>query len=294
MSFNIEINSSGKSEMYEQLASALQALCQAEPDAAANMANCAALLYSTLPQINWAGFYLLKAGELVLGSFQGKLACTRIKLGRGVCGTAAQKNSVVVVPDVHAFDGHIACDANTRSEIVLPLCVHGTVYGVLDIDSPIENRFDETDRAGLEKVASILVGALERSNPIKFLHTMIRVGNLERSIQFYQDVFGFQLVRKSDYPDGKFSLAFLRLGDGSFTEAELELTYNWGVDSYDLGKGYGHMALSVPSLESFGVKIAALGHAFSWGPSTTPSGKGGMAFIRDPDGYAIELLERAV
>ncbi|MEY2987879.1 MAG: hypothetical protein RJB13_1400 [Pseudomonadota bacterium] len=294
MSLSFEINSADKLETYEQLASALQALCQTEPDAGANMANCAALLYSTLPQVNWAGFYLLKAGELVLASFQGKLACTRIKLGRGVCGAAAQQNKVVVVPDVHAFEGHIACDADTRSEIVLPICVHGRLYGVLDIDSPIENRFDETDRAGLEKIVSILVSALERSNPIQFLHTMIRVGHLERSIQFYQDVFGFQLVRKSDYPDGKFSLAFLRLGDGSLTEAELELTYNWGVENYDLGKGYGHIALSVPSLESLGQKLASLGLTFSWGPSTTPSGKGGMAFIKDPDGYAIELLERTV
>ena len=114
MSFNFAIHSTQKKEMYEQLASALQALCQAEPDAAANMANCAALLYTTLPQINWAGFYVLKASELVLGAFQGKLACTRIKLGRGVCGTAAQQNKVIVVPDVLAFEGHIACDADTR------------------------------------------------------------------------------------------------------------------------------------------------------------------------------------
>lgn len=201
---------------------------------------------------------------------------------------------MIVVPDVNLFDGHIACDSATRSEIVLPLVVHGSLFGVLDIDSPIENRFDETDRLGLEKVAEILVTALEKSNPNRFLHTMLRVGNLERSIEFYRIVFGFQLVRKSDYPDGKFSLAFLRLGDGTQTEAELELTYNWGVESYELGTGYGHIALSVPSLETFGQWLSSLGLGFSWGPSVTPSGKGGMAFLKDPDGYSIELLERSI
>jgi L-methionine (R)-S-oxide reductase len=293
MSFQPEMNFTNKSEMYEQLAASLTSLLAAEPDQLASLANCAALLYATLPQVNWAGFYRRQGDELVLGAFQGKLACTRIKLGRGVCGSAALQNETLVVPDVHAFAGHIACDADTRSEIVLPLTVHGSVFGVLDIDSPVENRFDDTDKAGLEKIASLLSASLERTNPISFLHTMIRVGNLERSIQFYQDVFGFQLVRKSDYPDGQFSLAFLRLGDGQQTEAELELTYNWGVDSYELGTGYGHIALALPSLEAFGQKLASLGLTYSWGPSMSPSGKGGMAFLKDPDGYAIELLERS-
>ncbi|SFI49539.1 GAF domain-containing protein [Planctomicrobium piriforme] len=150
-----------KAEFYAQLQADLAALLADERDFLANMANSAALLFHSLQEINWAGFYLLKGGELVLGPFQGKPACVRIGLGRGVCGTAASSRQTVVVPDVHAFPGHIACDAASRSEIVVPLLKGDDLIGVLDIDSPIAGRFDETDAAGLEAVARTL---LEASN----------------------------------------------------------------------------------------------------------------------------------
>lgn len=298
MSMQFEISSSDKSAMYESLNAALRSLLDSESDFQANLANAAALLYSTLPNINWAGFYVLKSDDLVLGPFQGKLACTRIKLGRGVCGTAALQNKTILVPDVEAFDGHIACDSATRSEIVIPINLGGRLFGVLDIDSPLRNRFDEADQHGLEKLVSTLSEKLSAkegysfsNTSYRFLHTMLRVGDLNKSIEFYTRVLGFELVRKNDYPEGKFTLAFLRVNAGKGEEPELELTYNWGVESYDLGKGYGHIALAVPSLKDFGERIKRAGWDFSWGPSTTPSGKGGMAFIKDPDGYSIELLE---
>ena len=122
----------------------------------ANLANTAALLYHSLPDINWAGFYLLREGELVLGPFQGKPACVRITLGRGVCGTAAERRTTLNVPNVHEFSGHIACDSASNSEIVVPLIRGSELLGVLDIDSPTLDRFDDADRAGLERIVRTL------------------------------------------------------------------------------------------------------------------------------------------
>jgi GAF domain-containing protein len=143
-------------ELQQQLAGVLQG----ERDGLANCANTAALIYRGLPELNWAGFYFLRDGELVLGAFQGKVACVRIPLGRGVCGTAAARRETLVVPDVHAFPGHIACDADSRSEIVVPLLRGGTLLGVLDLDSPRPERFDQDDARGLEAlVAQLLEGS---------------------------------------------------------------------------------------------------------------------------------------
>jgi len=136
-----------------------RALVEDERDAIANAANLAALLFGALPDINWAGFYLLKRGELVLGPFQGKPACVRIALGKGVCGTAALRRETIVVDDVHAFPGHIACDSASNAEIVVPLVRDGTVLGVLDVDSPRFARFDADDRAGLEAIAALYLEA---------------------------------------------------------------------------------------------------------------------------------------
>jgi GAF domain-containing protein len=133
----------------------LISLLAGEPDAIANAANTAALLYHSMPDVNWVGFYFLKGGDLVLGPFQGKPACVRIPLGKGVCGTAGARGESVLVPDVHAFPGHIACDAASRSELVVPLAKHGVVWGVLDLDSPVPGRFDEADQAGCESLAAI-------------------------------------------------------------------------------------------------------------------------------------------
>lgn len=146
-----------KPELYDALARALEALIGDEPDALANLANAAALIWEALPGINWAGFYILRGSELVLGPFQGRPACVRIAMGKGVCGTAAAKRETLVVPDVNAFPGHIACDAASRSEIVVPLVANGKLAGVLDVDAPKENRFDESDREGLQNVARILI-----------------------------------------------------------------------------------------------------------------------------------------
>lgn len=159
MSFTPQPLAGDKTEAYRDLAQQLEALLGDERDAIANAANTAALLFDLLPDLNWAGFYLLKDGELVLGPFQGKPACIRIPLGRGVCGTAAATRTSQVVADVHAFPGHIACDAASRSELVVPLLKGGTLLGVLDLDSPVTGRFDEADRAGVEAVAAIWVAA---------------------------------------------------------------------------------------------------------------------------------------
>jgi GAF domain-containing protein len=146
-----------KRTAYAELNGQLTALCAGERSGLANAANLSALVFHALPDINWAGFYFLQAGELVLGPFQGNVACVRIALGRGVCGTAALRRETVVVPDVHAFPGHIACDAASRSEIVVPLIHGGRLYGVLDLDSPRVARFDAEDAAGLgELVRSLL------------------------------------------------------------------------------------------------------------------------------------------
>lgn len=137
-------------EQYIMLSKQLAALLEGETDAIANLSNASALLNQALDTINWCGFYLYKNDELLLGPFQGLPACVHIALGRGVCGTAASELSTYRVEDVHAFPGHIACDAASNSEIVVPIVLNGTLYGVLDIDSPIKNRFSETDQEGLE------------------------------------------------------------------------------------------------------------------------------------------------
>ena len=147
--------------LYEALAAELRAMLGDERDLVANTANFAALLFHALPEVNWVGFYFLKDGELVLGPFQGRPACIRIALGRGVCGTAAAERRTQVVRDVHAFPGHIACDARSRSEIVVPLLSGDTLLGVLDLDSPELGRFSEVDRLGLEELARILLERTE-------------------------------------------------------------------------------------------------------------------------------------
>ena len=148
-----------KRSQYDDLARSLTALLSGERDWIANLANTAALLYNELADINWAGFYLLKDGELVLGPFQGKPACVRIAMGKGVCGTAAQRRESVVVPNVREFAGHIACDSASNSELVVPLMWRDEVVGVLDIDSPRFDRFDDEDRRGVEKIAIVLISA---------------------------------------------------------------------------------------------------------------------------------------
>ena len=148
---------SDKPRFYAELESQAVALVAGEPDRIANAANIAALIFHALPRINWAGFYFLQGDELVLGPFQGKPACVRIPVGRGVCGTAVADARSQLVPDVHAFPGHIACDVASRAEIVVPLVdAHGEIFGVLDIDSPEPGRFDAADLAGLERLARVL------------------------------------------------------------------------------------------------------------------------------------------
>lgn len=139
-----------KSAIYADLIAAADAITRDESDAIANMANVAALIWQFLPDLNWAGFYRMVGDELVLGPFQGKAACIRIPLGRGVCGTAAASGKTQLVDDVHAFPGHIACDAASASEIVIPVSLNGQVVAVLDLDSPTTGRFDAADQAGLE------------------------------------------------------------------------------------------------------------------------------------------------
>jgi GAF domain-containing protein len=146
-----------KQQRYVDLQRTLSALLAGERDFIANLANTAALLWQELPDINWAGFYLLKGNELVLGPFQGKPACVRIAMGKGVCGSSAQRQQSIVVPNVHEFAGHIACDTASNSEIVVPLIKDKTLLGVLDIDSPLLNRFDAADLEGLETIATILL-----------------------------------------------------------------------------------------------------------------------------------------
>lgn len=153
------IDSTDKPGFYRELASQLEALLHGEPDGIANAANTAALLFQTMPDLNWAGFYLMRGGELVLGPFQGKPACVRIPVGRGVCGAAVAERRSMLVADVHAFPGHIACDAASRSELVVPLIDAGEVIGVIDLDSPSPARFDEEDQAGIERVAAIYLSA---------------------------------------------------------------------------------------------------------------------------------------
>lgn len=153
----------GKAALYRDLAEELNALLTGEPDATANAANAAAAIYHALPCLNWAGFYFLRDDTLVLGPFQGRPACVRIAVGAGVCGTAVQTRRSILVPDVDAFPGHIACDSASRSELVVPLMRDGRIFGVLDLDSPDLARFDEDDRAGCEMLATIVVRHLARS-----------------------------------------------------------------------------------------------------------------------------------
>ena len=154
------IETASKAEFYKDLALQLRSLLEGERDPIANAANTSALLYELMTDINWVGFYFLHGGnELVVGPFQGKMACVRIPVGRGVCGTAVERRQSILVEDVHAFPGHIACDAASRSELVVPLIEDGKILGVLDLDSPSPKRFDSEDQAGIEEIASIYVAA---------------------------------------------------------------------------------------------------------------------------------------
>lgn len=146
---------------WDSLLGQARALLAGQRDLVANAANLSALLFHALEDVNWAGFYFVKGDELVVGPFQGKPACVTIPLGRGVCGTAAASREIQRVADVHAFDGHIACDADSRSEIVLPLVFEGDVRGVLDIDSPVPDRFDQRDQEMLRKIAAVFVDSVD-------------------------------------------------------------------------------------------------------------------------------------
>ena len=156
MTYDFRIEAADKATLYRDLASAVQGLVTGEPDPIANMANAAAVIFETLPDVNWVGFYRNVAGELVLGPFQGRPACIRIPFGTGVCGVAAATRQVQRVDDVNAFPGHIACDSASNSEIVVPLIRDGELVGVLDIDSPKAGRFSEEDEAGVVKLGEIL------------------------------------------------------------------------------------------------------------------------------------------
>ena len=158
---HIETVFSSPADRYRALNSELAGLLAGERDWLANLANTAALIWGRLPELNWAGFYLWRGGELVLGPFQGKPACVRIGRGRGVCGTAAARNATVVVPDVHEFPGHIACDAASASELVAPIGLPGRQLGVLDLDSPVKGRFTAADQAGLEEAVRLLTAATD-------------------------------------------------------------------------------------------------------------------------------------
>jgi L-methionine (R)-S-oxide reductase len=158
--YDFKIAAADKATLYRDLAQALEALVGDEPDAIANMANAAALIWESLPDVNWVGFYRNIGDELVVGPFQGRPACIRIPFGQGVCGVAAQTRQVQRVDDVHAFPGHIACDAASNSEIVVPIVRDGELVAVLDIDSPNKGRFDGEDEAGCLKLAEILAQAI--------------------------------------------------------------------------------------------------------------------------------------
>jgi L-methionine (R)-S-oxide reductase len=150
-----QISATDKPAFYRALAEQVIALLGDERDAIANAANVSAYLFMSLPGVNWAGFYFLRGGELIVGPFQGKPACVRIAVGKGVCGTAAARRESILVTDVHEFPGHIACDVDSQSELVIPLIKDGVLLGVLDLDSPQISRFDEADREGLERIAAI-------------------------------------------------------------------------------------------------------------------------------------------
>lgn len=158
--FEFNVRDACKAELYHDLHAAMDALTAGEPDPVANMANAAALIWEYLPDINWAGFYRMVEGELVLGPFQGKAACIRIPMGKGVCGTAAQTRQTQLIDDVHAFPGHIACDGASLSELVVPIVHDGALFGVLDLDSPTLARFDAEDAAGCEALVKLLAPRL--------------------------------------------------------------------------------------------------------------------------------------
>ena len=158
--FEFNVRDACKAELYHDLHAAMDALTAGEPDPVANMANAAALIWEYLPDINWAGFYRMVSGELVLGPFQGKAACIRIPMGKGVCGTAAQARQTQLIDDVHAFPGHIACDGASLSELVVPIVHDGALFGVLDLDSPTLARFDAEDAAGCEALVKLLAPRL--------------------------------------------------------------------------------------------------------------------------------------
>ncbi len=152
----ITVVADGKKEKYEELLPQLEALIGDEKDVIANMANVTAALKTTFASYSWVGFYRMEKKELVLGPFQGKVACVRIKVGNGVCGTAAKEKKTIVVPDVNSFPGHIACDPDSKSEIVVPMICDGNIFGVIDVDSDRLNSFDEIDQVYLEKIAEIV------------------------------------------------------------------------------------------------------------------------------------------
>jgi L-methionine (R)-S-oxide reductase len=158
--FEMTMQVTSKRELYDQLAAQLSSLLAGERDLVANAANFSSFIFHALPDLNWAGFYFVKDGELVLGPFQGRPACVRIKIGQGVCGAGAAKCETVIVSNVHEFPGHIACDSASNSEIVVPLMKDGRMIGVLDIDSPKLSRFDLEDAAGLEQLVKILLSSV--------------------------------------------------------------------------------------------------------------------------------------
>ena len=158
--YEFSIDAGSKADLYRDLLAALDAVTASEPDGVANMANAAALLWEYLPDLNWVGFYRLIDDELVLGPFQGKVACIRIAVGKGVCGTAAATLQTQLVADVHAFPGHIACDAASASELVVPIVKEGRLRAVLDLDSPLVGRFDPEDGVGCEAIASLLAARI--------------------------------------------------------------------------------------------------------------------------------------
>jgi L-methionine (R)-S-oxide reductase len=160
------LRSAEKAGLYSDLAEQIDALLADDTDCVAKLANAAAAIFHTLPAVNWAGFYLVRGSDLVLGPFQGKPACVRIPVGQGVCGTAVARRQTVLVPDVHEFPGHIACDAASRSELVVPLIAGEALIGVLDLDSPLPARFDAHDQAGCEALAAIIVRQLTYTSPV--------------------------------------------------------------------------------------------------------------------------------
>jgi len=159
--FAVEAFSGSQDEMYDELIRQTKGLLEGERDLVANAANLSALIWQLVPGLNWAGFYLMKRGELVLGPFQGKPACVRIAVGKGVCGAAVARGATMLVEDVHAFPGHIACDSASNAELVVPLIRNGIVRGVLDLDSPTIGRFDARDQAGFEGIVSLFVAMTE-------------------------------------------------------------------------------------------------------------------------------------